>query len=699
MSPEIRALISLASYDHEGIRKIAALLPAEDGVLDEWLATAVERAERDSFILLVTAALHLERRVDARHLAGGLTLLPHFLTVGSFAWHMTGDVDVHLMTAVRESSLRYSCSAAALLCAVAWAKENRGGALPPGIAADARKLARDGASDNNTAPFLYALGQALPDESILQIIAAQRPDIRQDQAIELSQKASDEFLKAVRGEALAIVPEKYVPEKVTGATQRRSVEKVGRNDPCPCGSGRKYKQCCTNKDHERLLRSSTVPGKTIEEIEACPEPHVTAASVGKLDIWQLTHLNPLLLKPEVLREYLSALSVLPQPDAIVSAFERLGYREEFQLIWAWACIASYHANRKDAVERLLALRGGLDAVGDEFPAGARLLLQRDDPAGFLREAEALALDALKTGDEEKLLNFATGFASTQTPALGIFVARSVIPITDNVSATNILGRILAAHDRLGLSPDDPFANIVEKRLTDKTVGEHGKDSQALRTARDRLEAKAGEVNRLKAELLRTRNEMERRAQARTASAASHPTVRTSLPPTDDSADLRRKVTELKALLNERHAERTHLRHEISKAQEELDAARHAARPTLPAESAAHGTDTEHEHLLPAEEHGTQPVRLIEFPHKFHITLDTLPRPVASTAMQMLGRLASGESSAFSGVVRLKANREIYRQRIGSDHRLLFRLSSTHLEVVDLINRRDLDLRIKSLRAD
>lgn len=25
---------------------------------------------------------------------------------------------------------------------------------------------------------------------------------------------------------------------------RRSVPKVGRNDPCPCGSGRKYKKCC-----------------------------------------------------------------------------------------------------------------------------------------------------------------------------------------------------------------------------------------------------------------------------------------------------------------------------------------------------------------------------------------------------------------------------------------------------------------------
>lgn len=28
------------------------------------------------------------------------------------------------------------------------------------------------------------------------------------------------------------------------------VEKAGRNDPCPCGSGKKYKQCCLKKDQE-----------------------------------------------------------------------------------------------------------------------------------------------------------------------------------------------------------------------------------------------------------------------------------------------------------------------------------------------------------------------------------------------------------------------------------------------------------------
>jgi preprotein translocase subunit SecA len=33
------------------------------------------------------------------------------------------------------------------------------------------------------------------------------------------------------------------PEETTVQTVRRSGKKIGRNDPCPCGSGKKYKKC------------------------------------------------------------------------------------------------------------------------------------------------------------------------------------------------------------------------------------------------------------------------------------------------------------------------------------------------------------------------------------------------------------------------------------------------------------------------
>ena len=34
------------------------------------------------------------------------------------------------------------------------------------------------------------------------------------------------------------------PFELPMETFRREAEKVGRNDPCPCGSGKKYKKCC-----------------------------------------------------------------------------------------------------------------------------------------------------------------------------------------------------------------------------------------------------------------------------------------------------------------------------------------------------------------------------------------------------------------------------------------------------------------------
>ena len=42
------------------------------------------------------------------------------------------------------------------------------------------------------------------------------------------------------------VPEQtQVPEREKKQeTYKREQPKVGRNDPCPCGSGKKYKHCC-----------------------------------------------------------------------------------------------------------------------------------------------------------------------------------------------------------------------------------------------------------------------------------------------------------------------------------------------------------------------------------------------------------------------------------------------------------------------
>jgi uncharacterized protein YecA (UPF0149 family) len=36
----------------------------------------------------------------------------------------------------------------------------------------------------------------------------------------------------------------YAYEEINRTPYQREAPKIGRNDPCPCGSGKKYKRCC-----------------------------------------------------------------------------------------------------------------------------------------------------------------------------------------------------------------------------------------------------------------------------------------------------------------------------------------------------------------------------------------------------------------------------------------------------------------------
>jgi hypothetical protein len=68
-------------------------------------------------------------------------------------------------------------------------------------------------------------------------------------------KEQDERQKARRKE-LSELAANYKKNKVQGTFEnggkvvpfKRNSPKVGRNEPCPCGSGKKYKKCCLNKN-------------------------------------------------------------------------------------------------------------------------------------------------------------------------------------------------------------------------------------------------------------------------------------------------------------------------------------------------------------------------------------------------------------------------------------------------------------------
>jgi len=144
-------------------------------------------------------------------------------------------------------------------------------ALPPDIrfqeiwtwAASALADLRDTVSQPQVVA-LYKRG--LIDDSVMggleEYLACFKPDAHPPQATyfeydilktyeELHQQAAWEA--KWRAKAAQSVPTPSASQTVSDSqpTQRkqrtRSKKKVGRNDPCPCGSGRKYKHCCGKK--------------------------------------------------------------------------------------------------------------------------------------------------------------------------------------------------------------------------------------------------------------------------------------------------------------------------------------------------------------------------------------------------------------------------------------------------------------------
>jgi uncharacterized protein len=60
----------------------------------------------------------------------------------------------------------------------------------------------------------------------------------------------DEFAASL-GERVVAIMEYWLPLRKAKSTIRREEAKVGRNDACPCGSGKKFKKCCGATDITR----------------------------------------------------------------------------------------------------------------------------------------------------------------------------------------------------------------------------------------------------------------------------------------------------------------------------------------------------------------------------------------------------------------------------------------------------------------
>ena len=696
--PEVRAHLLPTHFDKATIQLLKTMLPESDSVLDEWLTVMARDNQWCGFIITAVAALAADRPVDSRHLLSAIRFAPTPEYLAFIAWKMTGDIGGNLVAAVNANMLPDAFVSTALLVAAMWYQAQGIPHFPAELIAAVRIWVRDIANLKQTPGTLHALALLAhvatlsKDESLITFVSRVVPQATTEDIAALTAKHADTMKVVMDSDILDLINERQPRLAPHKGTVRRSVEKHSRNEQCPCGSGKKYKRCCEDKDRERLRESSSVPGMTRDEVHLSPEATLTEKSILATEALEVSRWDFTKIKPSFHTLCLKQLAKYWYVEEAAAAFEITGYTDEMEDAWkhsAWGCVFLW---KRAPLLRLVALREKCTTAPFTLAPGLRLLLKGETPIEFARELESAAHEVVADGSEDNLCSIVWGLLYSPMKALGILVARGAIPLLATDEATKVLDVILKTHDKLALPPDDPFSDILEKRLTEESRST-GHDSETLRKSRRDLDKKAAEVRRLKLDLDNTRQEIDRRERKLAARAATPAPA-----PAEDEKlrDLRLKVTELKSSLTQHNNERTQLRNELQRVHTDLEALRHQTNERATPQQ---DPDTkENAHLSPAEDMGTQPVRLIEFPSGFQHTLDGLPRAIARQAMQALGRIASGEPHTFTQIVRLKVLPKIFRLRIGIDHRMIFRLQPHAVQALDIFPRQDLERRIKTLLA-
>ena len=682
MKFEVHEYIDQSGFSRGAVEHIAGMLPEDDLELDEWIAESVRDFDTKAFMVIVFAALSRGRPVDAGHLVGGAKLIGGPTYLAAMVMRMQGEVAEYLLEGLRNTAMYHWNEATALLCVAAWCDEHRGGVYPDQFLPLAHSLAKRVKGVAEVDAVLLELALRTKDEALQSLVRQhypKGPDHLWQKVLEGSRHVASQTMAGSLGTVLDHLPEIPIFPVDPTATVRRAVPRLGRNEPCHCGSGKKYKNCHYEADRERLQQSSGVAGATLQEVSEQPERHLTLERLQKTSAANLGRMNPAEIPRFLLTEYFVRLSLVAL-DRAAEFLEKLGYAEDLEDSWFFIMFTAVRAGRKDIGVRMLKLREPEGLTEDQLRLSQRLLLAQDDPAKCINLIEEAALNVLKTEKQEDLTDLPFAVAHSQFTALGVLLYRSVLPLIPRKEAESSYDLMKTIRERLKLSPEDPIRAALAAHVSDADA--------ALREAEEKFEAKRNEARALKESLDQVQKELARQERAisrdSAASAAGAGEAEERL-----LRGLRQQLKNLEIDLKEKHSETNALQRQLDemqiRAEAERDRAPFAAEP-----------DHEDDLLLPQDDEESQPLRLIEFPKNFHARLNEFPHHVSRAAMIMLGRLAGGDSAAFSGAKRLKSRPNFMRQRIGIDFRLLFRLLPDRIQVVDLIPRQDLERRIKTL---
>jgi SEC-C motif-containing protein len=541
------------------------------------------------------------------------------------------------------------------------------GAPVAAVVAEARRLSR-GRLEGTVSYLLAAITEGIGDAHLAAAMG-KLDRLRTPQARRAVAEI-DRLLQRPAAEALAALPTPDDLRVVSGFTVR-AAERAGRNDPCPCGSGKKYKRCCADKDAAAVAGISWERPKDVEallprELARLPlaelSDAVLAAAIRRLVTWQQWTLAA------------AAIDELARrPDG---AREADTWREE--LVYG-ALLGNEPALARAQHARMS------DPARDELHNGVALALLDGAPGALAAVAQS-ASKAVADDDAPDDISLAHALLRA-APALGLLVARGCVRPGREADVDILLDAIEEARDELALPPGDPAWDLWEllDEAKDRTAEEDDQRTRSeLATLRTQLADSSSRLGDLTRDLAAKQRELE---AAREQPALPVSTAR------DESQEqtkrLARRVEELQGLIREGNQERRDLRAQLSAAERERAPA--AAAVVEQPDEAAEGDDVEL---------GQRAVAIPSFGKRALDALARLPGAIAAEAMRTLGGLTAGDGFSWRGVKQARDMvRPVLMARIGIHHRMLFRVEERTLTVLDIVTREELMLRLKQVRAN
>jgi hypothetical protein len=376
-----------------------------------------------------------------------LLLMPLIATV-------EGDPVELILGAVEGDHMSYERKAMALF----FAFELAGRKASPRLLSALRSVAR-ATLDPHTGLFVGVAAQLSEDPALIRLSRHLAPPLPKEEL----ERTAAEFAGDLLSAPLRAVPEKELPRGPV-YTVVRTAPRVGRNDPCPCGSGRKYKKCCADKGeqdaaHLPLLEQSEQLGDEHRQVRNQIFRVLSPSELARVNLDRLTT-GQIIDGMRRLAEGRRWADAGRFADALQSRADVPGGADQAHEYHWEIAMDAFEAGALDVAQHHF--ERSRPSESDRAEIDTDLALARHAPDA-LDHLEARLLGALRGENQSQLIGTAHTLLETH-PALGLLVARAAIDPDRELDSEMLLTAIDEVRDRLLLDPEEPWKESWARQL-------------------------------------------------------------------------------------------------------------------------------------------------------------------------------------------------------------------------------------------